>query len=221
MLISFQTLFSQVGIGTANPTKDLDINGELRIRNLPTNNQSTSVLTTDVDGNVTKSQSFILWELDSQVATAPVNYTTNTVVTVNNIDLGLSLTVNIPANVEAKIIINYSVPIGIANFSQAIGYYGIRFLKDGVEAPAGSRKFSVLNNFSNQETTANMITVSNIYTENLPSSNVARTIVFSLNGYIEKFNGNTTNAFRFNMWSAAPPNFNWGRATLTKTVYIK
>lgn len=26
---------SQVGIGTASPTKELDVNGQLRIRNLP------------------------------------------------------------------------------------------------------------------------------------------------------------------------------------------
>ena len=35
IILSYTNLFSQVGIGTTSPTKDLDINGELRIRNLP------------------------------------------------------------------------------------------------------------------------------------------------------------------------------------------
>lgn len=212
--------FSQVGINTDLPTKELDVNGELRVRNLPTNNGATSVLTTDADGNISQSQTFILWEVDSQVATAPVDYSTSADIIVNNIDLGMSITVNIPANVEARIIINYSVPMGVSSFTEPIGYYGVRFLKDGIEAPAGSRKFSVLNNGGNQDQTANMITVSNVYTENLPVSTTSRTFTYTLNGYIEQLRAGSHN-YRFNMWDVNSPNFNWGRATLTKTVYIK
>ncbi|WP_298556160.1 hypothetical protein [uncultured Algibacter sp.] len=213
--------FSQIGINTTDPTKDLDVNGELRIRNLPINNLATSVLTADADGNISKSQNFVLWDVDSQVAVVPVNYSTSADIIVNNIDLGLSIVVTIPANVEARIIMNYSVPMGLASFTEPVGYYGIRFLKDGVEAPSGSRKFSVLNNSDNQEETANMITISNVYTENLASAAAVRTITYTLNGYIEQLRSGITHNYRFNMWDANPPNYNWGRATLTKTVYIK
>ncbi|MFS4483136.1 hypothetical protein ACKGJY_08970 [Hyunsoonleella sp. 2307UL5-6] len=213
--------FSQIGINTTSPTKTLDINGELRIRTLPINNIATSVLTADTDGNISKSQAFVLWEVDSQVASLPINRTTSAQTIIDNIDLGLSLTVNIPANVEARIIINYSVPIGISSFTEPVGYYGIRFLKDGTEAPAGSRKYSVLNNSDNQEETANMVTVSNVFTENLTASTVDRTFTYTLNGYIEQLRSGTSHNYRFNMWDSVPPNFNWGRATITKTVYIK
>lgn len=45
---------AQVGIGIADPTKMLDINGELRIRVLPQGNTSQSLLITDVNGNMLK-----------------------------------------------------------------------------------------------------------------------------------------------------------------------
>ncbi len=50
-IVSFN-LNGQVGIGIAIPTKDLDINGELRIRTLPTAATSDYLLTTDTNGNI-------------------------------------------------------------------------------------------------------------------------------------------------------------------------
>ena len=44
-------LISQVGIGTENPTQTLDIDGQLRIRNTPINNNG-AFLVVDSDGNV-------------------------------------------------------------------------------------------------------------------------------------------------------------------------
>ena len=52
---------AQVGINTTTPTKDLDINGELRIRTTPNVVSSTS-LTVDVDGNVGKSNNYVLYD---------------------------------------------------------------------------------------------------------------------------------------------------------------
>ncbi len=43
---------AQVGIGVDIPTKDLDINGELRIRTLPAAATSDYLLTTDANGNI-------------------------------------------------------------------------------------------------------------------------------------------------------------------------
>lgn len=53
LLLCTNFLFGQVGIGTTAPTKDLDINGELRIRNVPGSSSSgNTILSTDSEGNV-------------------------------------------------------------------------------------------------------------------------------------------------------------------------
>lgn len=208
-------LQAQVGVGTTNPTKDLDINGELRIRNVPTSTNSTDVLTVDTDGNVQKFETFLLSEVNSLVATNNVDFTTPDG-TVDNVDLNLSTTVTIPANTEAIVIITYSVPMGIPSGNNTNGYYGIRFLRNTIEAPQGSRKSSIVNNMS----TVNMVTISNTYTENFTPSTTDRVITYTLNGYIEQTT-NQNRTYRFNMWAPTGPNFNWGRATLTKKVFIK
>lgn len=45
---------AQVGINTNTPTKTLDINGELRIRTLPTGLTADEILSTDANGNIRK-----------------------------------------------------------------------------------------------------------------------------------------------------------------------
>lgn len=218
LLIYSTTTYAQVGIGTTNPTKDLDIDGELRIRNLPSQPVGNSnLLTTDDDGNIGRTSSFLLSNVETDIAAANVDRRVVGVTTVNNVNLGLSVSVTIPANKETIVIINYSVPIGLESFTQpARSYYGIRFLKDGVEAEAGSRKYTCNINGS----TSNMITVSNVFTETFASSPVERTIVYSLNGYIEQRDSGT-HTYRFNMWDPVGTNYNWGRATIIKQVYTK
>lgn len=43
---------NRVGIGTSEPTKQMDINGETRIRNIPNGTATDAVITTDADGNI-------------------------------------------------------------------------------------------------------------------------------------------------------------------------
>lgn len=212
---------AQVGINTTNPTKDLDINGELRIRNLPSQTDNT-LLTTDSDGNIGKSRVYVISDINSTIATENVDVplAPNTITQIrNSIDLGLSTTVTIPANKEAFVVITYSVPIGLSTFTSPKGYYGIRFIKDDVEVPAGSRKFSIYM----KEDTANVVAVSNTYTEVFQSSPTERIISYDLNGYIEQLPCEVPNTYRFNMWASESSghNFNWGRAVITKQVYIK
>ncbi|MFK7049386.1 hypothetical protein FLACOL_02287 [Flavobacterium columnare] len=213
-----------LGIGTASPTSTLDINGSLRVRNIPTTTSSTQILTSDSSGNIATFNSYLPSDVDGIVASNPVSYSISTPGTVNNINLGLSTSISLPANKSCMIIINYSVPIGISNFpkQEVVGYYGIRFLKNGVEAEAGSRKSTIVNNYevsSPYGSTADMLTVSNTYIEKLTTGASPVNITYSLNGYIEYYSSfNST--FLFNMWSSSPPNYNWGRATITKQVYI-
>lgn len=218
LILFFQVANSQVGINTTSPTKDLDINGELRIRNLPDANISNSnLLVADVNGNVGKSDFFILSNVVSSVASSNVDRSISSPVTINNIDIGLSSTITIPANKEAFIIVNYSVPIGISSFTQPLSsYYGIRFLKNNIEQESGSRKSTCVYGQN-----ANMLTISNVYVENIPSQASSNTITYSLNGYIEQIIAGS-HTYRFNMWSnVIGNNFNWGRGVITVQVYLK
>ena len=59
----FTTLsFAQIGINTTNPTKDLDVNGELRIRNLPYL-ISSEFLASDNLGNIGKYNPLLISEI--------------------------------------------------------------------------------------------------------------------------------------------------------------
>ena len=209
----------RVGIGTTDPTKKLDVNGELRIRTVPDSVGNQSILTIDANGNVSKTNAAnasLLANTTGSVATTNVDRTFTAPGTDNNIDLGLTQTITIPANTTAKVFINYSVPAGISSFTDAKGYYGVRFLKDGTEQDAGSRKYSF---FSGQG--VNMTTITNTYFEEIPASASIQTITYSLKGYVELYDllGQTSQTFRFNMWQPTGNNFNWGKATITAQVY--
>ena len=185
---------AQVGIGTTDPTADLDVNGNLRVRNIPASSSNTSVLTTDDDGNITKSNFFTLSDLQTDIADAPVTRYMGSVIgfseIIDDIDLGLSTTVTIPENKEAIIVVMYSVPVGIRNRFEQFeldafnSYYGIRFLKDGVEEPAGSRKSTLIESEGQQC----MTTITGFFSEKLDSVSTSRTITFTLNGYVEQLN---------------------------------
>lgn len=207
---------SQVGIGTTDPTADLDVNGTLRVRNIPESNTNNTFLTTDDDGNITKTNNYVLVDAEAVVASNPIDYNSPGGITTNNIDLDLSLNVTIPGNKEALIIINYSVPIGISSFTSPVDtYYGIRFLIDGVEDQSGSRKVSVVSNAA-----ANMNTISCTYTKYYSAQTAERNVTVTLNGYVEQYDSGI-HSYRFNMWSATGNNFNWGRATMIKQVFVK
>ena len=75
LFLGIKSLTAQVGIGTTNPTADLDIDGTLRIRNTPVFN-SSKTLNVDGNGNVGVSNNFILSSVTLIEATAPVEYDT-------------------------------------------------------------------------------------------------------------------------------------------------
>ena len=216
--LTFTNAIAQVGIGTTNPTKDLDINGELRVRSLPTLPSDATPIASDTDGNFGISTSFFPSDVGTVVATTNVDFSTNGgFITNDAIDLGLSISVNIPANKEALVIITYSLPVGMSSFTSPAGYYGARFLRNGVEEQSGSRKFTVNSNAS-----ANMVTVSATYTETFTSSPTDTNINYTLNGYVEQLGSPSGfDTYRFNMWQPNGDNFNWGRATITKQVFIR
>ena len=215
-VLSTTLSFSQVGINTQNPTADLDVNGSLRVRNVPVSGSNDSYLSIDTNGNVTQSSAFVLADSNFQIATGPVDVTIPSNTTNDAIDLGLSSTVTIPAGRNAIVVVNYSVPMGMYTFSSPQGaYYGVRFLVNGTEDQSGSRKSSVILNSS-----ANMNTVGTVYVASFPSSSTNQTITYTLNGYFEN-NDSSSYAVRYNMWQSSGDNFNWGRGTLITQVFLK
>lgn len=60
--------FSQVGVNTTSPSATLDVNGDLRVRQIPTVNTANYVLVVDDSGNVEK---MALSSLNSSNGTCP------------------------------------------------------------------------------------------------------------------------------------------------------
>ncbi|MEN5306537.1 hypothetical protein ABE425_03420 [Chryseobacterium cucumeris] len=162
---------------------------------------------------------YVLSQVVAVAATAPVDQGAVGVGNIiDNINLGLSSTVVVPANSTAKILMTYTVPMGTypANNSNTVvnGYYGIRFLKNGVEAPMGSRKYSVPYSSSG----SHMTSVSGSFSETVVNNGSSPiNIVYTLNGYVE----GTVSTTRFNMWASSGNNFNWGKGSLSGTVFAK
>lgn len=214
--------YAQIGINTTDPTKDLDVNGEMRVRDLPVStNKNISLLATDGQGNIQRGNIFFLSDIIDRTASSPKrinargyqNFHTN---------LNLGTTVIIPANKRAKVIVNYSVPAGADLYNDPPStYLGVTFKRNGNERPSGSRKVT-LPNLPSSNVIAKMTTISNTYTETFPPRDYERTITYSLYGYVEQSApSNKTYNYIFNMYSASGANYNWGKASMIAQVYIK
>ncbi|PXW15437.1 hypothetical protein C8D70_105302, partial [Chryseobacterium sp. CBTAP 102] len=152
----------------------------------------------------------------TDVATSPVNQTaTGSGVIVDDLNLGLSVSVTVPANSTAKIVVDYSVPMGTTSSAGAeLGYYGVRFLRNGVEAPAGSRKYTIPEGGNGSQ----MVSTSGKYSETYNNTSASPVVItYTLNGYAES----TNHPVRFNMWAASGANFNWGVGSITATAFAK
>ncbi|MDR6369181.1 hypothetical protein J2795_000582 [Chryseobacterium bernardetii] len=167
---------------------------------------------------------FILSAVVFSAATSPVDQaatgTAPTPVVVDNVNIGLTTTVTVPPNSTAKILMTYNVPMGTypagatSGNTNVNGYFGIRFLKDGVEAQEGSRKYAI----PYASAGSHMMSVTGNFTETIVNNGSSPlNIVYTLNGYVES----TETAVRFNMWASSGDNFNWGKGSLTGTVFVK
>lgn len=161
-----------------------------------------------------------VWRFDNffdVTATNPVDRLCTPGTTINNINLGMAVTVQIPPFTQAKLVTSYSVPMGttaqVANFS---GYYGIRFMKNTTELVAGSRKYSIIPSTAAGSRMASVSATIGETINNNTASSIS--VTYSLNGYVEPI-GVENGTVRFNMWSSADPNFNWGRSYMTVQMY--
>lgn len=161
---------------------------------------------------------FVLENTYDVTSANPVDQNISGGTTINNINLGMSITVTIPAFTQAKIITNYSVPVGTIDEPNTLnGYYGIRFLKNGTELPAGSRKFTVS---TAAGVGARMVSVGATVGDTVANNTAsAINITYALNGYVEPTAGSAI--IRFNMYSATGANFNWGRGYMFTQLFLK
>lgn len=226
------------GIGTSTPSQKLEVNGNIKFNAVPDavsvdNSDRVMVLQSDGTGKKVPLSSlqptgtytprgvFVVSPSDPVKYALNLSYPSATII--NNIDLNYSMTVYVEPNTSSIIVFNYSVPNGLTdstgdalrlNTSGTV-YQGIRFVRNGVEAPSGSRKF-LQNGVS---------TVSGMYTEtydNNTSTQVA--ITFRLDGYMEIGGGTnfpSGSYARFNMNKASGQNYNWGKGTLTLQQFDK
>jgi len=223
LTLSTPFVFAQVGINTSSPTAMLDVNGEMRIRTM-TESFGNHILTADAQGMISKARSFLLYEANEIIAEDAVTRTITGSETESEINLQLEALVVVPANKEVKVIINYSVPMGTLPYSNPPNsYIGATFLKNGIEQPRGSRKFSILYNASGTlDQISNMGTITNTYIENFDAEAEERIIRYSIRGYIEQHaSPGRDYDYRFNMWKKNGENFNWGKASINYQVYVK
>ncbi|RKE82809.1 beta strand repeat-containing protein [Chryseobacterium sp. AG363] len=152
----------------------------------------------------------------TDTATFPVDQlATGNGVIINNLDLGLSVSVTVPANSTAKIVVDYNVPVGTTNTaSNELGYYGVRFIRNGGEEPAGSRKYTIPEGNNGSQ----MVSTVGKYAETYNNTSASPVIItYTLNGYVES----TNHPVRFNMWAASGQNFNWGVGSISATAFAK
>lgn len=164
------------------------------------------------------------WKFENfydSVASAPIDQAVTAGTTINNLGLGLSITVTIPAFSQAKLVTTYSVPLGTTSSNNNLsGYYGIRFLKNGTELPTGSRKSTLFSSPSGSSPSSRMISISATVGDTVINNTAASVnVTYTLNGYLEPTVG--TDTIRFNMWSTTDPNFNWGRGYMSVQMYTK
>ncbi|MDR6457423.1 hypothetical protein J2786_000516 [Chryseobacterium vietnamense] len=227
-----------LGIGTSTPAQKLEVNGNIKFNAVPNassvdNSDRIMVLQSDGTGKKVPLSSLqpantytprgVFVASPSNPVTYALNQTYPGGATINNIDLNYAISVHVPANTSSLIIFNYSVPTGLTDSTGNIAqmptsgffYQGIRFVRNGVEAPTGSRKFR-----------QNVVsTISGTYTEtynNNTSSPVY--ITFRLDGYLELAPGvqfPSGTFARFNMNKASGENYNWGKGTLVLQQFDK
>lgn len=152
----------------------------------------------------------------TDTATSPVDQAaTGNGVIINNLNLGLSVSVTVPADSTAKIVVDYNVPVGSTDTAGAeLGYYGVRFLRNGVEAPAGSRKYTIPEGNNGSQ----MVSTVGKYSESFNNTSASPVVItYTLNGYAES----TNHPIRFNMWAASGQNFNWGVGSISATAFAK
>lgn len=192
-LLFYFCSFAQVGIGTTDPTKDLDVNGELRVRNLPPIT-SNEFLVSDPEGNVGSTTLIInLPNFQRIVLPSPVTTIVDTNTTGvyfdNDIDIQMFVTAVVSPGQRAYIKVLYSVPI--SNSGESVGDIGIFFQRNGVTQLLSSRSESAgVSNY-----------IACIFYEYVDNRNGSTpvSVLYELRGYINQTSSDAEGSYFFGL----------------------
>lgn len=136
---------------------------------------------------------------------------------------GLGNTITIPPFTDAKLVINYSIPVGSIdgsnNATGAGGYMGVRFHKNGSPFDIGSRKFTMPDQSGG--TSNRVINVTNMFADTvINNAATPLTIFYAPWSFVENRSPNT-GTFRFSKFSNSPPYSNWGIAYMKIEMFTR
>ena len=200
--------FAQVGIGLENPTTDLDVKGDVRMRQLanPISYNRTILANEEGDlaffdqGEDTYSVKDVLYKLLNNNVTTQRTFATN----INPsssfplIELGMDLTVEIKPFTTTAVAMEYNVPVTSVLFSNAAkvpSYMGITMVRkeNGLldELEEGSRKFTLFNVPVNYQSRRYISMPVSGKATDIVVNNTRQTryITYSAKGYIENGSG--------------------------------
>lgn len=223
-LLLFTTIcFGQAGINTTSPTETLDVNGTMRVRDLPNLPTEDRVLVADIDGvigykSVSTGTALLKgvmniseWRgeiLDIENVSAGIYLD-------DNIDLDLLINVSTGDGNTSVTDIQISVPIGILSttgkLETTVGFY---LEKNGVKLPDTEASFEL--NGSSGHGQAQMFYIDWI-TNNTGST---LTNTYALKGYINQKNSTGTTTYRFKKYNIDDTmNDNWGIEKLNARIW--
>lgn len=223
---------ANVGLGdfSATPmTAKLDVQGTARLRaltnaDLDLANYNTT-LVADENGNLgyTTNAPAGNWLFnDAQTAVC----TTNTLATASNSKpdiLELNLPIVVPANTAMKIIVSYSLPASYQRVPSTVNvnYLGATLLKDEIEVPAGSRKYSAVRPAAASAGSVSGLAINGSAIEEIVNNTASPiTIIYRIKGYTEGMS--TTALVRFGKFALTTgSNFNWGAGNLSLVSFYK
>lgn len=211
-----------MGVGTTSPGNKLEINngttaGAVKI--IDGTQGTGKVLTSDANG-VGTWQSIGSTAIVKVVASQPVDVTGSA----DNINLGLTRTITIPAGRNAIVSVFNNVPAGLnteVSLNQIPNaYMGTRLMRNGIDTEEGSRKFSLPAFGNSASTIVPMNHIVGQFTETIVAANTDQVITYETQGYVEQWSTNNgyTPTYRFNMWAASGDNFDWGKASMIVSV---
>ena len=223
LLLSWSS-FAQIGVGVETPEADLDVKGDIRMRQLGNPISFNHVILSDSEGNLAYLdqgvESYTVKEVLYKNMPRPVSSTaySASIGAGTLVELGLEIVVELRPYTTNAVSIEYNVPIS----STALpGYMGITLVRQengtSSELEAGSRKFTYYNVPQNQDGYRyTLMPVAGKATDIITNdSSQMKYIAYSAKGYIERGAGT------MNFGNPLLPADNFGTGILVIYVYEK
>lgn len=194
LLVCCSISYSQIGIGTANPTEEFELVGTMRLRGLEPKSSMTHYreVRSDNEGHLTAIQNgsnsgLYFNNLIKQFMTQSIGVPQNMPQ-----DLGVKLSIELAPNSETTIILSYNIPVFLrVSTAQPIPYFGgveIKRKQNGTieTLTGGTRKFSLPASFPAASVDLRGQFVDGKYVDVIRNTTAGiQTVEYSLVGFIE------------------------------------